>query len=75
MTLIAPRITVDPVVRFGEPVIEGTQVPGSAIGGAVAAGDSWQEIAREYGVTQEDTQAALAYAANRLEVETVRAPI
>ena len=75
MTLIAPRITVDPQVRFGKPVIEGTRVPASAIVGAVAAGDAWEEIALEYGITQEDIRAALAYAANRLEEETVRAPI
>jgi uncharacterized protein (DUF433 family) len=75
MTLIAPRITVDPLIRFGKPVIEGTRVPVSVIVGAVASGDSWQEIAREYGITGEDIRAALAYAASRLEEETVRAPI
>jgi len=75
MTLIAPRITVDPLIRFGKPVIEGTRVPVSVIVGAVAAGDSWEEIAKEYGITNEDIQAALAYAANRLEEETVRAPL
>jgi uncharacterized protein (DUF433 family) len=75
MTVIAPRIAVDPLIRFGKPVIEGTRVPVSVIVGAVAAGDSWEEIAREYGITDEDIRAALAYAANRLEEETVRAPI
>jgi uncharacterized protein (DUF433 family) len=75
MTLIAPRITVDRLVRFGKPVIEGTRVPVSAIVGAVAAGDTWEEIAREYAITREGTRAALAYAASRLEEETVRAPI
>ncbi len=75
MTLIAPRITVDPQVRFGKPVIEGTRVPASVVVGAVAAGDSWKEIAQEYGIAEEDIRAALAYAANRLEEETVRAPI
>ncbi|HMD95956.1 MAG TPA: DUF433 domain-containing protein [Terriglobia bacterium] len=75
MTLIAPRITVDPRVRFGKPVIDGTRVPVSVVVGAVAAGDEWPEIAREYGITEEDIRAALAYAASRLEEETVRAPI
>jgi len=75
MTLIAPRITVDPQIRFGKPVIEGTRVPVSVVVGAVAAGDSWREIAQEYGIAEEDIRAALAYAANRLEEETVRAPI
>ncbi len=73
MTLIAPRIGVDPEVRFGKPVIAGTRVPVSVIVGAVAAGDSWSEVAQQYGITEEDVRAALTYAAQRLEEETVRA--
>jgi uncharacterized protein (DUF433 family) len=73
MTLIAPRISVDPEVRFGKPVIAGTRVPVSVIVGAVAAGDSWSEVAQQYGITEEDVRAALTYAAQRLEEETVRA--
>lgn len=74
MTLIAPRVAVDPEIRFGKPVVEGTRVPVAVVVGAVAAGDSWTDIAQEYGITDEDIRAALAYAANRLEEETVRAP-
>ncbi len=73
MTLIAPRIGVDPEVRFGKPVIAGTRVPVSVIVGAVAGGDSWSEVAQQYGITEEDVRAALTYAAQRLEEETVRA--
>ena len=69
MAVIAPRISADPQVRFGKPVIEGTRVPV----GAMAAGDSADEVAEEYGITLEDVRAALAYAAQRLEEETVRA--
>jgi uncharacterized protein (DUF433 family) len=75
MTLIAPRVAVDPLIRFGKPVIQGTRVPVSVVVGAVASGDSWEEIAREYGINEEDIRAALAYAASRLEEETVRAPV
>jgi len=75
MTLIAPRVAVDPQIRFGKPVIQGTRVPVSVVVSAVASGDSWEEIAREYGISEEDIRAALAYAASRLEEETVRAPI
>ena len=46
MTLIAPRIAVDRLARFGKPVIEGVRVPVSIIFGAVSAGDSWEEIPR-----------------------------
>jgi len=75
MTLIAPRVAVDPLIRFGKPVIQGTRVPVSVVVGAVASGDSWEEIAREYGINEEDIRAALSYAASRLEEETVRASI
>jgi len=73
MTLIAPRIAVDPGVCHGKPVIEGTRVLVSVVVGAVAAGDSFDVIAREYGVTAEDVRATLDYAAKRLEEEIVRA--
>lgn len=73
MTLIAPRITADPAVCFGKPVIEGTRVPVSVVVGSIAAGDSFEEVAREYGLAIEDIRAALSYAAKRVEEETVRA--
>lgn len=73
MKVIAPRIAVDPEVRFRKPVIAGTRVPVSVVVGAIAAGDSWEEIEREYSITEEDVRAALAYAAKRVEEETVRA--
>ncbi|MGA2632107.1 MAG: DUF433 domain-containing protein [Terriglobia bacterium] len=74
MAQIAPRITVDAEVRFGKPVIEGTRVPVAIVVGAVAAGDSPEEVAREYGITLEDVRAALSYAARRVEEEAVRVP-
>ena len=74
MIVIAPRLTVDSQVHSGEPVIEGTRVPVSIVVGAVAAGDSAEEVAEEYRITIEDVRAALSYAAKLLEGETVRAP-
>ena len=73
MTVIAPRVAVDPEVHSGEPVIEGTRVPASVIVGAVAAGDTIEEVAREYSIDALDVRAALSYAAKLLEGETVRA--
>ncbi len=72
MPQIAPRIAVDPEVRFGKPVIEGTRVPVALVVGAVAAGDTPEEVAREYGIAVEDVRAALSYAALRVEEESVR---
>lgn len=73
MTLIAPRIGVDPAVCFGKPVIEGTRVPVSVVVGAIAPGDSVEDAAREYGLALDDIRAALSYAAKRVEDETIRA--
>jgi len=56
-----------------KPVIEGTRAPVSVVVGAVPAGDSWREIAQEYGITEDGVRAAVAYAASRLDEETVRA--
>ncbi len=44
MTIIARTVSVDPELRFGKPVIEGTRVPVSVVVGAVAAGNSWEGI-------------------------------
>jgi len=74
MRLIAPRIAVDPEVHFGKPVVEGTRVPVNVVVGAVAAGDSMEEVAREYGISVDDVRAALSYAAKRVEEEGVRVP-
>jgi uncharacterized protein (DUF433 family) len=73
MTLIAPRVSADPEIQSGKPVIEGTRMPVSVIVGAVAAGDSIESIAHEYSITSEDVHAALGYAARVLDEESIRA--
>ena len=73
MTPLAPRIIVDPQVRFGRPVIEGTRVPVELIVGKLAGGMSTEEVAADYGVTREDILAALAYAARAVAEEQIRA--
>jgi len=73
MTEIAPRIVVDPQIRFGKPVIRGTRVPVHTIIAKLAGGMAAEEVAREYEVTPEDIRAALAYAANVLEQQEIRA--
>ena len=68
---IAERICVDPGVRFGKPVINGTRVPVSVIVGQAAAGLSQSEIADEYGISVDDVRAALEYAQALVAQETV----
>ncbi len=69
---IAPRITVDPAVRSGKPVIEGTRVPVDVVVGRLASGMTADEIAAEYDIAVEDVAAALHYAARVLESEEWR---
>ncbi|HLC26742.1 MAG TPA: DUF433 domain-containing protein [bacterium] len=69
---IAPRITVDPQVRFGQPVIKGTRVPVAVILDEMAAGTTLEDIAREYGVTREDVRAVLRYAAEIITSEDIK---
>jgi uncharacterized protein (DUF433 family) len=70
---IAPRIVVDSEIRFGKPVIEGTRVPAHVLVAKVGGGMSLEEVASEYGVTLEDVQAALSFAAQTLERQEFRA--
>jgi uncharacterized protein (DUF433 family) len=56
------RISIDPRVCHGRPVIRGTRVPVAIIVGSLAGGMSFEDIEAEYDVTREDIQAALAFA-------------
>jgi uncharacterized protein (DUF433 family) len=64
-----PRISIDPLVLHGRPVIKGTRVPVVAILGELAEGMSRDEVAREYRLTIDDVIAAIDYAAELVEQE------
>jgi uncharacterized protein (DUF433 family) len=70
---IAPRVVVDPAVCGGKPVIRGTRVPVALVIGKLAGGLSFEELMAEYALTEADIRAALAYAAQVLSAEEVRA--
>jgi len=70
---IAPEITVDRRVRFGKPVVKGTRVPITTVLGQLAAGASYDEISREYGITEHQIRAVIGYAATVISQETIRA--
>ena len=58
------RISIDPAVHHGDPVITGTRVPVSVIVGSIADGDSPQAILKSYPqLTADDINAALRFAA------------
>ncbi|MEK7476354.1 MAG: DUF433 domain-containing protein [Candidatus Coatesbacteria bacterium] len=73
MKELAPRITVDPGVRVGKPVIKGTRVPVEVLVGKMAGGMTCDEVAEAYGVAREDVLAALAYAAESISREHILA--
>jgi len=60
---LAPRITADPGIRPGKPVIKDTRMPVEAVAGKMASGMTRDEVAAAYGTAGKDILAALAYAA------------
>jgi uncharacterized protein (DUF433 family) len=68
----AQRISTNPKVMVGKPVIRGTRIPVDLIVRMCAQGLSEQEILAEYpNLTLEDIHAALAYAADVVAGETI----
>ena len=66
------RISVDPNVMVGKPVIRGTRIPVELIVRMLAQGIPKEDILGEYpGLKVDDIQAALAYAASLLANEDV----
>ena len=61
------RIVIDPRICHGKPVIRGTRTPVTIIVGSLAGGMSFEEVVRDYDVTNEDIRAALAYAVEVME--------
>jgi len=65
------RITLDPNVMTGKPVIRGTRLTVQYILGLLAHGASVEEILAEYkGLNREDIQACLQFATESLENTT-----
>jgi uncharacterized protein (DUF433 family) len=69
-----PFVHTDPDVQGGKPVLKGTRVPVQIVVGSLAAGMSVEEVCDEYGVTEEQVRAALAYAAEIVASEVVAMP-
>jgi uncharacterized protein (DUF433 family) len=67
---IEDRISIDPRVCHGKPVIRDTRVPVSVVVGSLAGGMSFEEIEAEYDVTREDIRAALAFAGALVQEES-----
>jgi uncharacterized protein (DUF433 family) len=66
------RITIDPEIRHGKPVIKGTRVPVDIVLGSLAGGMSIEEVAKEYGIGKDDVLAAIEYAAKIVAREEIK---
>lgn len=64
------RITVDPKVLVGKPIVKGTRISVEFVIDLLARGWAVDQILREYDhLTGEDVQACLAYASDVLKSE------
>jgi len=72
MTTEQPRITIDPKVLAGKPIIRGTRLSVEFVIGLMAEGWSEADILANYsGITHDDIIACLAYARDTLSSERV----
>jgi len=67
------RITIDPKIRRGKPVIRGTRTPITSVLGGLAGGMSFSELQRAYEITEDDIRAAIAFAQELVEQEQYHA--
>ena len=69
------RITVDPKVMLGKPVIRGTRIPVELLLRKLSEGATIDDLLDAYpGLTVDDVRAAIAYAADTVAVEETVAP-
>lgn len=76
-TVMNPRISMDPAICHGKPVIKGTRVLVANILADLAAGETHEGILRNYpGISEDDIRAALEFGSElaSLEVEASENP-
>ena len=68
---MSDRININPNICHGKPTIKGTRVLVANILGALASGDSFEEILEDYpNITVEEIKAALAFSSELSSFET-----
>jgi uncharacterized protein (DUF433 family) len=66
------RITADPAIMMGKPCIKGTRITVELILRKLGAGRSFSDILESYPqLAEDDLRAALAFAADYMEHETI----
>lgn len=67
------RITIDPTIFGGKPIIRGMRIAVEHVVGMLAAGDSPERLLQEYSFLESaDIQACMAYAHRSLSGEAVQ---
>ena len=61
---IFPGISMDPAVRFGKPCITGTRIDVATVVGALASGDSYEDVEQAYHLTRQQILTVLSYTAH-----------
>jgi uncharacterized protein (DUF433 family) len=69
MVSVNGRITLDPQICHGKPVIRGTRVPVVRVIGYMAGGMSSEDVQKDFDLTPEDVRAAFDYAAELVNQE------
>jgi uncharacterized protein (DUF433 family) len=64
------RMVIDPNISHGKPIIRGTRTPVTVVLGALAAGDSFEQIEQDFGITAEDVRACIAFACDEVNLQT-----
>lgn len=71
---MTPRITIDPQVCGGRPIVDGTRMRVSDVLDALADGVSVEELLADFPyIVREDVHACLAYAARAVDHTVMRA--
>lgn len=66
---MSDRISIDPHICHGRPVIHGTRVPVARVIGYMAGGMSTEDVQKDFDLVPEDVCAALHYVAELLNQE------
>ncbi len=76
MNPLLERISIDPQVCFGKPCIRGTRIWVSLLLDQMAAGETPEDILRNYPqLTREDLLAAIAYGAEASRERIIPVPV
>jgi uncharacterized protein (DUF433 family) len=69
-TIVSARISIDPGICHGKPVVTGTRVPVGNVVGALAAGQPIAAVLEDYPtLTEADVQACLTFAGRLAQFE------